>query len=224
MCVLSLSWNFFVSHDKYSARPSSKEPRWYTGTTGDTFRIVIHLSSTEYDNFSLSLVPVSTKVLQWYQTPQSTPTATPPSSARRLLGDYRGVEWNRCLRRSGEFLRYWITGKPLSWQFSIINPQLWRISLLYVRAESIIKLRQWSCLNPWMLSTKLAFDHCIAKHHSVRCVVINWLRSASVDASRQHAHQQLTLWWSLASALFLALPGLSPRSSHSASTPANACD
>ena len=169
MCVLSLSWNFFVSHDKYSARPSSKEPRWYTGTTGDTFRIVIHLSSTEYDNFSLSLVPVSTKVLQWYQTPQSTPTATPPSSARRLLGDYRGVEWNRCLRRSGEFLRYWITGKPLSWQFSIIYPQLWRISLLYVRAESIIKLRQWSCLNPWMLSTKLAFDHCIAKHHSVRC-------------------------------------------------------
>jgi len=28
MCVLSLSWNFFVSHDKYIARPSSKEPRW----------------------------------------------------------------------------------------------------------------------------------------------------------------------------------------------------
>jgi len=29
MCVLSLSWNFFVSHDKYMyiARPSSKEPR-----------------------------------------------------------------------------------------------------------------------------------------------------------------------------------------------------
>jgi len=27
MCVLSLSWNFFVSHDKYTARPSSKEPR-----------------------------------------------------------------------------------------------------------------------------------------------------------------------------------------------------
>ena len=27
MCVLSLSWNFFVSHDKYIARPSSKEPR-----------------------------------------------------------------------------------------------------------------------------------------------------------------------------------------------------
>ena len=26
MCVLSLSWNF-VSHDKYIARPSSKEPR-----------------------------------------------------------------------------------------------------------------------------------------------------------------------------------------------------
>jgi len=25
--VLSLSWNFFVSHDKYIARPSSKEPR-----------------------------------------------------------------------------------------------------------------------------------------------------------------------------------------------------
>jgi len=25
MCVLSLSWNFFVSHDKYIARPSSKE-------------------------------------------------------------------------------------------------------------------------------------------------------------------------------------------------------
>ena len=36
MCVLSLSWNFFVSHDKYIARPSSKEPRRYpdnrTGT------------------------------------------------------------------------------------------------------------------------------------------------------------------------------------------------
>jgi len=30
VCVLSLSWNFFVSHDKYSARPSSKEPRLYT--------------------------------------------------------------------------------------------------------------------------------------------------------------------------------------------------
>ena len=27
MCVLSLSWNFVVSHDKYIARPSSKEPR-----------------------------------------------------------------------------------------------------------------------------------------------------------------------------------------------------
>jgi len=27
MCVLSLSWNFFVSHDKYFARPSCKEPR-----------------------------------------------------------------------------------------------------------------------------------------------------------------------------------------------------
>ena len=27
MCVLSLSWNFFVSHDKYIARPSSKQPR-----------------------------------------------------------------------------------------------------------------------------------------------------------------------------------------------------
>ena len=27
MCVLSLSWNFFVSHAKYIARPSSKEPR-----------------------------------------------------------------------------------------------------------------------------------------------------------------------------------------------------
>jgi len=27
MCVLSLSWNFFVTHDKYIARPSSKEPR-----------------------------------------------------------------------------------------------------------------------------------------------------------------------------------------------------
>ena len=27
MRVLSLSWNFFVSHDKYIARPSSKEPR-----------------------------------------------------------------------------------------------------------------------------------------------------------------------------------------------------
>ena len=26
MCVLSWSWNFFVSHDKYIARPSSKEP------------------------------------------------------------------------------------------------------------------------------------------------------------------------------------------------------
>ena len=27
MCVLSLSWNFSVTHDKYIARPSSKEPR-----------------------------------------------------------------------------------------------------------------------------------------------------------------------------------------------------
>ena len=27
MCVLSLSWNFFVSHDKCIAGPSSKEPR-----------------------------------------------------------------------------------------------------------------------------------------------------------------------------------------------------
>jgi len=27
MYVLSLSWNFFVSNDKYIARPSSKEPR-----------------------------------------------------------------------------------------------------------------------------------------------------------------------------------------------------
>ena len=27
MCVLSLAWNFAVSHDKYIARPSSKEPR-----------------------------------------------------------------------------------------------------------------------------------------------------------------------------------------------------
>ena len=27
MCVLSLSWNFFVSHDKYIGRPLNKEPR-----------------------------------------------------------------------------------------------------------------------------------------------------------------------------------------------------
>jgi len=33
MCVLSLSRNFFVSHDKYIARPSSKEPRCTTGST-----------------------------------------------------------------------------------------------------------------------------------------------------------------------------------------------
>jgi len=33
MCVLSSSWNFFVSHDKYIARPSSKEPRCYTDNT-----------------------------------------------------------------------------------------------------------------------------------------------------------------------------------------------
>ena len=33
MCVLSLPWNFFVSHDKYIARPSSKKPRWYTDNT-----------------------------------------------------------------------------------------------------------------------------------------------------------------------------------------------
>jgi len=36
MCVLSLSWNFFVSHDKYIARPSRKEPRWYTDYTTGT--------------------------------------------------------------------------------------------------------------------------------------------------------------------------------------------
>ena len=36
MCVLSLSWNFFVSHDKYITRPSSKEPRWYTDNTTGT--------------------------------------------------------------------------------------------------------------------------------------------------------------------------------------------
>jgi len=36
MCVLSLSWNFFVTHDKYIARPSSKEPRWYTDNTTRT--------------------------------------------------------------------------------------------------------------------------------------------------------------------------------------------
>ena len=50
ICVLSLSWNFFVSHDKYIARPSSKEPRWYidntTGTAGlrtlDPYRPIPH--------------------------------------------------------------------------------------------------------------------------------------------------------------------------------------
>ena len=36
MCVLSLSWNFFISHDEYIARPSSKEPRWYTDNTTGT--------------------------------------------------------------------------------------------------------------------------------------------------------------------------------------------
>ena len=36
MCVHSLSGNFFVSHDKYIARPSSKEPRWYTDSTTGT--------------------------------------------------------------------------------------------------------------------------------------------------------------------------------------------
>jgi len=36
MCVFSLSWNFFVSHDKYIAKPSSKEPRWYTDNTTGT--------------------------------------------------------------------------------------------------------------------------------------------------------------------------------------------
>ena len=34
--MLSLSWNFFVSHDKYIARPPSKEPRWYTDNTTGT--------------------------------------------------------------------------------------------------------------------------------------------------------------------------------------------
>ena len=36
MCVLSLSRNFFVSHDKYIARPSIKEPRRYTDNTTGT--------------------------------------------------------------------------------------------------------------------------------------------------------------------------------------------
>jgi len=36
ICVLSLSWNFFVSHYKYIARPSSKEPHWYTDNTTGT--------------------------------------------------------------------------------------------------------------------------------------------------------------------------------------------
>ena len=41
MCVLSLSWNFFVSHDKYLARRSSKEPRWYTDNTTGTRDFVL---------------------------------------------------------------------------------------------------------------------------------------------------------------------------------------
>jgi len=37
MCVLSLSWNF-VSHDKYIARPSSKEPhRQYNRDWGTSY-------------------------------------------------------------------------------------------------------------------------------------------------------------------------------------------
>ena len=36
MYVLSLSCNFFVSHNKYIARLSSKEPRWYTDNTTGT--------------------------------------------------------------------------------------------------------------------------------------------------------------------------------------------
>ena len=55
MCVLSLSWNFFVSHDKYIARPSSKEPPWYTdNTTGtgglrtlDPYRPIPHFPVTK---------------------------------------------------------------------------------------------------------------------------------------------------------------------------------
>ena len=39
MYVLSLSWNFFVSHDKYIARPSSKEPRRYTDSTSGIGRL-----------------------------------------------------------------------------------------------------------------------------------------------------------------------------------------
>jgi len=36
MYVLSLSWNFFGTHDKYIARPSSQQPRWYTDNTTGT--------------------------------------------------------------------------------------------------------------------------------------------------------------------------------------------
>ena len=35
MCVLSLSWNFFVSHDKYIARPSSKDTQTIQPGLGD---------------------------------------------------------------------------------------------------------------------------------------------------------------------------------------------
>jgi len=41
ICVLSLSWNFVVSHDKYIARPSSKEPRRYTDNTTGTGDFVL---------------------------------------------------------------------------------------------------------------------------------------------------------------------------------------
>jgi len=36
ICVCFMSWNFFVSNNKYIARPSSKEPRWYTDNTTRT--------------------------------------------------------------------------------------------------------------------------------------------------------------------------------------------
>ena len=79
------------------------------------------------------------------------------------------LSFNRILSKSMQHYRFWITGKALSWQFSVINPQLSRISLLYARAESIIMPRQWLSMSPWMLTRKLAFDHCIVKHHSVPC-------------------------------------------------------
>ena len=80
MCVLSLSWNFFVSHDKYIARPSEQTAtlinRQYNRDWGTSYSrppIYPYLTSPLLQNPGGATDPSGI----WYSTPEGTRLSRP---------------------------------------------------------------------------------------------------------------------------------------------------